>query len=74
LFADFQSYSEAHQTVGDAWRNPDAWARMSILNSARSGLFSSDRTISEYCNQIWKVEPVKVALLSQDDVRAEFMA
>ncbi len=74
LLADFQSYSDCHSRVGEAWQDTDRWTRMSILNSARSGLFSSDRTIREYCRDIWKVSPVKVPLLSQEDVRAELMS
>jgi starch phosphorylase len=52
-----------------AWRDPTHWTRMSILNSARSGSFSSDRTILEYAREIWRVPTVPVRLLSRDDVR-----
>jgi starch phosphorylase len=46
--------------VSAAWQDVDAWTRMSILNSARSGKFSSDRAIAEYCEDIWNVQPVSV--------------
>jgi starch phosphorylase len=62
LFADYRSYVECQDKVGDAFRDADRWTRMSILNAARSGKFSSDRTIREYCREIWKVEPVPIAL------------
>lgn len=73
LFADFRSYSDAHVRAGEAYLDSEQWTRMSILNSARSGIFSSDRTIAEYCRDIWKVERVGVPLLSQEDVRADLI-
>jgi starch phosphorylase len=73
LFADFDSYSEAQQSVSAAYKDPQRWAMMSILNSARSGKFSSDRTIREYCDDIWKAPAVPVRLLSQEDVKVGFM-
>jgi glycogen phosphorylase len=73
LFADFASYVTAQQEVSNTYADPDRWARMSIINSARSGKFSSDRTIQEYCTDIWKAPPVHVRLLSQEDVKVGFM-
>lgn len=73
LFADFDSYAAAHARVGEAYRDTEQWTRMSILNTARSGVFSSDRTISEYCRDIWKVKPVNVPMLSQEDIRVELI-
>jgi starch phosphorylase len=62
LFADYQSYIECQERVSQAYHDQENWTRMSILNSARSGFFSSDRTIQEYCQDIWNVEPVKIDL------------
>ena len=61
LFADYASYIEAQDRAAFAFRDQQKWARMSILNVARCGFFSSDRTMREYCEDIWKVEPVKIA-------------
>ncbi|MDA8242224.1 MAG: glycogen/starch/alpha-glucan phosphorylase [Nitrospiraceae bacterium] len=60
LFADFQSYIDCQDEVGKAYRDKGRWTRMSILNTARMGKFSSDRAIREYCDDIWKAKPVKV--------------
>jgi len=60
VLADYAAYIECQQRVSEAWRDTDAWTRMSILNSARSGKFSSDRAITEYCDDIWNVGPVTV--------------
>lgn len=73
VIADFTSYSECQQRVSTAYGDVDRWTRMSILNSARSGKFSSDRTIREYCAQIWKAPAVPVRLMSQEDVKVGFM-
>jgi glycogen phosphorylase len=73
LFADFASYVDAQQQASAAYLNRDHWIRMSILNAARTGKFSSDRSIREYCSDIWKAKPVPIQLLSQDDVKAGFM-
>jgi glycogen phosphorylase len=56
---DFRSYVEAQNRVDKAYRDRDAWTRMSIINTAKSGKFSTDRTILEYSNDIWKLQPVK---------------
>jgi starch phosphorylase len=61
LLADFQSYVDCQNRVDEAYLDRENWARMSILNTARSGKFSSDRTIREYCEDIWKVKPVSIA-------------
>ena len=64
LFADFQSYIDCQAKVAEAYRDSDRWTRMSILNTARSGKFSSDRTISEYAKDIWGVKSVPIHLLT----------
>ena len=60
LLADFRSYCEAQARVDAAYRDQSKWAKMAILNTARVGKFSSDRTIREYAEQIWKIRPVAV--------------
>jgi starch phosphorylase len=61
LFADFQSYVACQARVSDVYGDIDRWGRMSILNTARSGKFSSDRSIHDYCRQIWHVEKAQAA-------------
>jgi len=58
LLADFASYAECQQRVEEAFVDKERWTRMAILNVARMGKFSSDRTIREYAEQIWKATPV----------------
>ncbi len=58
VLADYASYIACQEQVSAAWQDPRRWTRMSILNSARSGKFSSDRVIREYCEEIWGVKPV----------------
>jgi starch phosphorylase len=60
LCADFDAYVKAQSAVDAVWRDREEWARMSIVNTARSGVFSSDRSIREYCDEIWKVQPVTI--------------
>jgi len=64
LLADFQSYIDCQNKVSEAYRDTDRWTRMSILNTARSGKFSSDRTIREYCSDIWRAKSVPIHLLT----------
>jgi starch phosphorylase len=56
--ADFCGFVDAQQRAADAFRDQEKWTRMSILNTAASGKFSSDRTILEYNENIWKLEQV----------------
>ncbi len=60
VLADYRSYIDCHDGAGAAWADQERWSRMSILNTARSGFFSSDRTVRGYCRDIWHVEPVPV--------------
>ncbi len=62
LFADYPAYMKCQESAGAAYLDADGWAKMSVLNVARMGYFSSDRTISEYCAEIWKVKPVHIRL------------
>ncbi len=59
LLADYQSYIDCQDRVSAAYRDQGQWVRMSVLNVARMGKFSSDRSIAEYCKNIWKIKPVK---------------
>ncbi len=60
LFADYQSYIDCQEQAGLAYGDRDRWVRMAMLNVARMGKFSSDRTIAEYAAKIWEVAPVTV--------------
>ena len=62
LLADFQSYVDCQAQVGHMYEDSQRWTRMSILNVARSGLFSSDRTIREYADEIWQIPSVPIKL------------
>jgi glycogen phosphorylase len=62
LLADYRAYIECQERTGRAYRDVAGWTEKSILNTARMGKFSSDRSILEYCRDIWKVEPVPVEL------------
>jgi starch phosphorylase len=60
LFADYQSYIDCQAAVSKAFLDTSLWTRMSILNVARIGKFSSDRSIREYAEHIWKVTPIRM--------------
>ena len=62
LFADFQAYIDCQARAAEAYRDQDNWTRMSILNVANMGKFSSDRSIAEYCTDIWNVQPVPIQM------------
>ncbi|MBZ0184839.1 MAG: glycogen/starch/alpha-glucan family phosphorylase, partial [Candidatus Obscuribacterales bacterium] len=62
VLADYQHYIKCQDEVAEAWHDQKKWTRMSILNVARMGMFSSDRAIRQYCEDIWHVHPVPVEL------------
>ena len=66
LLADYPAYIECQDRVSEAYRDLDRWSHMSILNTARIGKFSSDRSIREYCQEIWKADPISVRLCRYD--------
>jgi len=70
LLADYQSYIDCQDQVSAAYRDPEHWAGMSIWNVANMGKFSSDRSIQEYCDDIWKVQPVPVEVGTYDQEKA----
>jgi starch phosphorylase len=65
VMADYAAYVATQDRAGLAWRDRDGWTRMSILNVARIGKFSSDRSVREYCEKIWKIGPVTVDLVPE---------
>ncbi len=73
VLADFRSYVDCQHQAGVAYADRERWTRMSILNTARSGKFSSDRTIREYCERIWHANQVPIKMLSRDDVKGKFL-
>jgi starch phosphorylase len=60
LFADYQSYIDKQEEVSNLYLNIDEWTKKSIINVARIEKFSSDRSIKEYVEKIWKVKPCKI--------------
>ena len=62
VMADFADFLRAQDNVSRAWQDRKQWNKMSLLNTARSGFFSSDRSIKEYCNQIWNVDALNVEI------------
>jgi starch phosphorylase len=62
VLADYRAYIEAQALVEEAFLEPDAWARRAIQTVARMGYFSSDRSVGEYCEKIWGIPAVKVAV------------
>ncbi len=60
VLADFESYSEAQKKVDAAYKDSKKWAEMAIINTARMGKFTSDRSISDYVERIWKLKPCSV--------------
>ncbi|PSR16866.1 glycogen phosphorylase [filamentous cyanobacterium CCP3] len=71
LLADYQAYIDCQQTVGAAYSDADSWTRMAILNAVRMGPFSSDRSIAEYCSDIWKVSPFPVGLVDYGELGSD---
>ncbi len=62
VMADFEDYLKTQEIVSKAWNEKQKWNKMALLNTARSGYFSSDRSIREYCDSIWKVSPMPVEI------------
>jgi starch phosphorylase len=62
VLADYTSYLQCQERVNQTYRDDRRWTRMSILNTANTGRFSSDRTVREYSEEIWKVRPVRVKM------------
>jgi glycogen phosphorylase len=74
VFADFQAYVDCQAEVTRTYEDTARWTRMSILNVARSGKFSSDRTVKEYATDIWRVPPVPIRLLSTKELSSSSLA
>ena len=64
--ADYEDYVACQDRVGEAFKDRTAWAKSAILNTARVGRFSSDRTIRQYAEEVWKIEPMKIQDSAKD--------
>jgi starch phosphorylase len=73
LLADFGPYVACQARVSAAYADPERWTRMAIRNVARMGRFSSDRSVREYCERIWHVQPVPIDLLDPDGAQGDRM-
>ena len=62
ILKDFRAYAEAQKKVGEAYKDTESWAKKALLNTACCGKFSSDRTIQEYIDDIWKLDQVEINL------------
>ena len=62
MLKDFASYAEAQKRLERMYKDKEAWAKAAVLNTARSGKFSSDRTIKEYAEEIWNLKPLHIEL------------
>jgi starch phosphorylase len=60
LLVDYQAYIECQDEAAQVYQDRELWTRMSILNVARCGFFSSDRSMRQYCDDIWRIKPIKI--------------
>ena len=67
VLLDFRAYAACQERAAQAWLDRRAWARSSILNTARAGGFSADRAVREYARDVWRVAPVVVAATAGGD-------
>ena len=71
MLADFQSYFDCQDRLDKAYSNKYAWAKLSLLNTANAGFFSSDRSVKEYADRIWKMNPVDYSSTARAEKQAE---
>ena len=69
VLADYRDYLRAQDAVSRTWADRKSWNRMSLLNSARTGFFSSDRSIQQYASQIWQAETFPVTITCEMEER-----
>ncbi len=62
MVADYADYARAQAEVDKVYKNKEEWAKKAIINVAKSGKFSSDRTIQQYADEIWNLKPLKIEL------------